>query len=77
MKIKFRKKRRKVGEMCGIPLPPADSFKPCVFNLQFDRGFPTYSNIQTELAAAHVRSCVRACGVYINKSIWFSTFSPK
>lgn len=24
------KLRRKVGEMCGIPLPPADSLQPCV-----------------------------------------------
>lgn len=31
IKVKFR---RKVGRMCGIPLPPADSFKPCVSDLR-------------------------------------------
>lgn len=77
MKMKFRKKEEKLARCVESPLPPADSFQPCVCNSLFDRGFPTYSSVQTDLAAAHVVSCVRACGVHINKPVWVSPFSPE
>lgn len=38
-------------------------------------GFPTA--LQTELAAAHVLSCVGACGVYVRRHMLFSTFAHK